>query len=177
MLVIRNGHTWPAVLSPGIDLVISQEVRSLLEGLPNLAFCGVAFTVYHIPWTPGQKTPIKPSLLKLFYDDPAQFHDCLPKSTIEPPAAYFEVVHCRYEHVVDRYQDAGSRGYEYRFETLLYRDAVLSIPPGLLDDFPIAGTEYGFLIRRDVFALLERFIDRDFFEVVHINHVAPRATK
>ncbi len=170
MLVVRNGHLWPPVFIPRIDLVVSREVRALLNGLPNLAFCPVAFKVYHIPWTPGTKTRIKPNLLRLYYEDAGRFHQLMPAADIEPPTAYFEVVLYPYTQVIDRYPGAGSPRFDYPFSITLYRNAVLSIPPGLLEDYPITNSEYGLLIRNDVFARLDPYLNRDFFEVVHIRN-------
>ena len=155
--LVKNVYDVSPIFCPGIDLIVSQEVREELERFEFIVFLEVKYEkLFDVPYSKGVDyyhllEPDYPETLFDAYDHDASLADKIGRR--------FEMVVPRLSHVIGRYQDKVKISVRCPGCAVLKTEMSLS----MLDEFPIVW-ESGFVMNDEAYSVIEGYIDRDYFD-------------
>ncbi len=171
LYLIHNTRIPHAFVPSAINLVVSEEAKNALAGIPRIAFIPVCFhKIVDFPVYPAGDFSFRETVeFKRVLDgaDIEHFLDRLP----DIPALHNNVG-CYYELVVTRLSDVSSQYDSVRpiiceMPMAATRKAELLLSSQLLRDYPVVWDSYT-VFNADAFERISPFLDRDYFGIVEL---------
>jgi len=169
-MLVRSGRIVPKVFSPGLLLVVCESVRERLRGFANIAFVEVGFEklvdiainkmdfALERAWIDDALRSREEFFSR--YDDVAAFHESIGK--------YFEVVMPHYETQITN-QYPGQMGLVMKYSMVsperTEKPMMRNVALPMLEEYPLFRTHGRIFMLPDVFAILDTYLDRDYYRV------------
>ena len=163
-----NAYRIPSVLWPA-SLVVSQALKEELALLPGLKFLEVEYAkVVHSVYEAGDFSYFRrPEFLKdPTKEDPEGLIARLPDqpNLRREVGSYFEVLMPWHHKKVDRYQPL--QKLHFVIATMGFEETVeIDLNPELITDYPMIRTPDGIVISEQVYDVVSKAINRDYFHI------------
>lgn len=160
--VVREGSRIPSVYCPiGVgSLVVIGEVANQIRSFQNIELLEVVYTkLVEQEWVEGDFSWYEP----LHDTDPEQYLDSLP----DVPQLHKAVEAC-FEIIVARLRDIDAKVLGEQANTVSVGEPPkeeVTLSDALIEAFPIIWCPAGWLLSAHAYSVLDRYLDRDYFDV------------